>query len=163
MPYLSGREEDPARALESERRLLYVALTRAQQKLFITLPDTAADPATRASRFVSEMCIEVSCAVGRAISEDADHITLPAEPGEIVRRYLDALNSSLTIQVAESPPDAPGEPSWQAGQRVRHSILGEGEIQAHDARRLHIRFADGKVRVFASDLAAPHLTLTEVV
>lgn len=163
MPYLSGREDEPARALESERRLLYVALTRAQKQLFITLPDTLADPSARVSRFVGEMRIEVSCAVGRAISEGVQQLALPAEPGEIVRRYLAALEHPLAIELDDTSPIVPGEPSWQTGQRVRHSILGEGEIQAQDASRLHIRFADGKVRVFASDLAAPHLTLTDAV
>lgn len=160
MPYLSGREDEPLRALESERRLLYVALTRAQKQLFITLPDTTADPAARCSRFVAEMNIEVSCAVGRAISEGASELTLPNAPGETVRRYLAALDNPLVLKVTE--PDSPVALTafpWRTGQKVRHSILGEGEVEAQDASRLHIRFADGKTRVFASDLAAPHLTL----
>lgn len=163
MPYLTGREEEPLKALESERRLLYVALTRAQKQLFITLPDPLADQAAGVSRFVGEMRMEVSCAVGRALSEGHDQISLSAKPGETVRRYLTALDSSLTIEVSKPCAEATDgdAPRWQPGQRVRHSILGEGEIQAQDARRLHIRFADGKVRVFASDLAAPHLTLME--
>lgn len=159
MPYLSGREEEPLRALESERRLLYVALTRAQKQLFITLPDTNADPSARCSRFVAEMNIELSCAVGRAISAGVGKITLPTAPGETVQRYLAALGNPLELEVVETNLPVASAASWRAGQRVRHSILGEGEIQAQDASRLHIRFADGKVRVFASDLAAPHLTL----
>lgn len=158
MPYLSGREEEPLRALESERRLLYVALTRAQKQLFITLPDPLDDPSVRVSRFVGEMCIDLSCAVGRAITEGTSQLQLPTAPGDIVQRYLAAVKNPLTITVTEpAPPTEP--PTWHVGQKVRHSILGAGEIQIQDAHRLHIRFTDGKVRVFASDLATPHLTL----
>lgn len=161
MPYLSGREDEPLKALESERRLLYVALTRAQKQLFITLPDASADPSARVSRFVEEMCVDVSCAVGRALSEGANNVALSTDPGDLVRRYLAALNAQLAFEIPESLSVAEVG-SWKTGQRVRHSILGSGEIEALDAQRLHIRFADGKVRVFASDLAAPHLTLQDV-
>jgi Superfamily I DNA and RNA helicases len=158
MPCLNSRDTDPERALESERRLLYVALTRAQKQLFITLPDTAADPASGSvSRFVAEMRIEASCTVGRTLDTGASHIILDQQISDVLQRYLTAIGSPLHIEVKEPAPSPPAD--WQTGQRVRHTILGTGEIQARDDRRLHIRFNDGKVRILASDVAAPHLTL----
>lgn len=157
MPCLNGRESNPLRALESERRLLYVALTRAQKQLFITLPDPAED-SVGVSRFVAEMRIDLSCAVGRALESGVERLVLRETVGEVVQPYLAALGSSLIIEAPE--PESPVPPKeWTAGQRVRHSILGRGEIQIQDEHRLHIRFDDGKVRIFASDVAAPHLTL----
>jgi len=158
MPCLNSREAEPARALESERRLLYVALTRAQKQLFITLPDTVSDPASSSvSRFVAEMRIAASCAVGRALDTGASRVVLDQPIGDVLQRYLTTIGSPLQIEVNESAPSPPAD--WQAGQRVRHAILGSGEIQLRDDRRLHIRFNDGKVRILASDVAAPHLTL----
>jgi DNA helicase-2/ATP-dependent DNA helicase PcrA len=158
MPYLHGREAEPAGALESERRLLYVALTRAQKQLFITLPDTVSDPASSSvSRFVAEMRIDASCAVGRALDTGASRVVLDQPVGDVLLRYLTTIDSPLQIEVNESAPPPPAD--WQAGHRVRHAILGSGEIQLRDDRRLHIRFNDGKVRILASDVAAPHLTL----
>ncbi len=160
MPCLNGREAEPGRALESERRLLYVALTRAQKQLFITLPDTAADPASGSvSRFVAEMRIDTSCAIGGALDTGASHVVLEQPVSDVLRRYLTTIGSALHIEVKESTTLPPAD--WQPGQRVHHTILGSGEIQARDDRRLHIRFHDGKVRLLASDVAAPHLTLED--
>lgn len=162
MPCLNGREAEPGRALESERRLLYVALTRAQKQLFITLPDTAADPASGSvSRFVEEMRIDTSCAIGGALDTGASRVVLDRPVSDVIQRYLTAIGSPLCIEVKAPAPLPPAD--WQAGQRVRHTVLGSGEIQTRDDHRLHIRFNDGKVRILAADVAAPHLTLEETL
>lgn len=162
MPCLSGRESDPLRALESERRLLYVALTRAQKHLFITLPDPSSDSSSGGvSRFFAEMCIDASCAVGRALESGAERVVLRAAGTEVLTSYLAAIDSPLVIEAPELSAITSAL-EWSTGQRVRHSILGSGKILAQEEHRLHIRFNDGKVRVFASDVAAPHLTLEEI-
>ncbi|MBC6903990.1 ATP-dependent helicase [Saccharophagus sp. K07] len=157
LPCLTGRESDPIRALESERRLLYVALTRVQKQLFITLPDTAADSSLTTSRFFSEMRADLSIALGKALEQKQDSLSLPYPLSNISQRYLEILGNPLAVAIVK-PEIEQTDRQWQTGQRVHHAILGSGEIHALDPQRIHIRFADGKVRVFASDLAEPHLT-----
>ncbi len=104
-PYLGGG--DGAADLEAERRLYYVAVTRAQERLYLIHPQDprleralAADQADRfdprgavASRFVAESEPERSQRAGRALDDGAPEGVEAATP--VLRDYLDALGASV--------------------------------------------------------------------
>ncbi len=116
--FLAGLEEglfphrmsiaEPGR-LEEERRLAYVGLTRARQRLFLTYAERrrlhGRDEFAMASRFLAE---------------------IPAELTDVVRGRFSvsrpALASSLS---AAGPGDGSG---LRLGQRVQHAKFGEGVI-----------------------------------
>ncbi len=120
--FLAGAEEglfphkmsadDPDR-LEEERRLAYVGITRAMQKLIITYAETrrlyGSETFNSVSRFVKEIpadCIEevrLKTAVTRPVS---------------FRRQA----------VRESFSDSGEDTGFKLGQRVSHPIFGEGVI-----------------------------------
>jgi DNA helicase-2/ATP-dependent DNA helicase PcrA len=103
--------DDPDR-LEEERRLCYVGITRAMEKLYITYAETrrlyGSESYNAVSRFVKEIpgdCIQevrLKTAVTRPLS------------------YQNSSRSNLS--------DAGEDTGFRLGQRVRHGIFGEGVI-----------------------------------
>lgn len=164
LPCFGPNERIDEHSIESERRLMYVALTRAQKQLFITIPDTQKDASLTVSRFIAEMNLDVSQAVGQAIERGDSHLTLPHTESPLVQQYLANLKARLEVQFCPPAPlvhsnnsAVPRPSSWSVGARVRHSVLGIGRILALDEQRLHIQFDNGQTRIFVSDLALPHL------
>ncbi|EPC03895.1 hypothetical protein L861_00940 [Litchfieldella anticariensis FP35 = DSM 16096] len=147
--------------LEEERRLFYVAITRARERLWI-LHDGGEH---RPSRFIAETAWQDCQAVVEALQ------TSPDEPLEVtspvlVERYLASLEYRLPVRAVSStagvatPAEgyAMGVPRFDVGQRIRHSVFGEGEIQVIEGDPanpvIEVRFAHaGKRRLIA--LRAP--------
>jgi len=109
--------EEPGR-LEEERRLCYVGITRAMQKLFITYAESrrlhGQDNYNRPSRFIQEIPLEL-----------VEEVRLNAQ----VRRPLSAgseSHSSFTPQsaFASEIPDT----QLSLGQRVHHPKFGDGMV-----------------------------------
>ena len=135
--FLSGMEEnlfphrmsldEPGR-LEEERRLCYVGLTRAMQKLVLTYAESrrihGSESYNTASRFVRE---------------------IPAELVNEVR--LGASVSRPLSSLAMTPSAAHVESGVSLGQRVLHKVFGEGVITNFEGRganaRVEVSFAEG--------------------
>lgn len=108
--------DDPER-LEEERRLCYVGITRAMQKLFITYAETRRlygnETFNNVSRFVKE---------------------IPSECIQEVRLKA-AVTRPVSFQRKPNPPilrkgmsDVGEDTGFNLGQRVQHAIFGEGVI-----------------------------------
>lgn len=131
--FLAGFEEglfphymtkDDPKGLEEERRLCYVGMTRAMEKLFITYAEVrrlhGKEVYHRASRFLSE---------------------IPAEFLEDVR-----MKSKYTAPVSRSPAYvsstqkiSDNDGALSIGQRVRHHKFGEGIVLQYEGRGEHAR------------------------
>ncbi|MCW8195623.1 DNA helicase II [Proteobacteria bacterium 005FR1] len=116
--------EDPER-LEEERRLCYVGITRAMEKLVITHAEArrlhGKETFNRLSRFVREI------------------------PPELLNEIR--INSSISRPVSFKPyqskttvVETGGVGGFQLGQRVRHSMFGEGVV-------IHFEGQGGSARV----------------
>lgn len=149
-------------SIESERRLMYVAITRAQKQLFITVPTHQCS--AQASRFIGEMNVSLCRNLGTAIHLAKEKVTLTQTPSPIIKKYLNELSQPPELEIAPNPTssirvDLPIANDWAVGDRVQHAILGRGHIRLLDERRIRIEFDDGKTREFVSDLASPHISL----
>ena len=100
--------------IESERRLFYVGMTRAQELLTLISPE---DPSLRealskgssrapsgiegnskrASRFLYEADLRNSSILGRAISNQSDYTDLPKDNAELYNSYLKLAGSTFRI------------------------------------------------------------------
>lgn len=122
------RNADKQALLEEERRLCYVGMTRAMQKLYLTYAEKRAFAGTsgssRPSRFINEL------------------------PKELIESVNLNINISKPMTAKGLPPakkqavvsDLP----YALGQRVRHARFGEGVVVCGegkgDAARIQIKF-----------------------
>jgi DNA helicase-2/ATP-dependent DNA helicase PcrA len=123
------------RELEEERRLAYVAFTRAMERLYLTRPRrrrsySGAYEPTVVSRFLNEIPSELfQGALGPRARNTA----------AIPSRFNDRMTSFLSKQREPKPskplvfngtvmePDSPSD--FKTGTRVLHPVFGQGEIQ----------------------------------
>lgn len=152
-PYIQKGGRLDAHQIEAERRLFYVAMTRAKTQLVLARTEAIQEPAQPSagsasrsaspSRFLAEACIDDAQTMGcwwatqsmtEAESTDPEQsITVKdaftVKAPEVIERYAQALALSLPAltQAAASPdqttPLAPGD-------RIRHHVFGEGEVVA---------------------------------
>ena len=132
-----------ADGLEEERRLMYVAITRARRRLYVTHAQTRMlHGQTRygiPSRFVNE---------------------LPADLVQWLspfrRRAVDVDDAEWN-RVTSSPQATPPAPAWRIGQSVKHAKFGLGVIIDAEGRgndaRVQVNFRDAGVKWLALEYA----------
>ena len=105
-------------AMEEERRLAFVALTRAEKRLYLT--DSEGRNLDGSFRFPSRFILGIN-------KNLIDRVQEPEEC--LVKEALDsiAISERFLTSGGDGPRFAPGD-------RVRHRVLGEGEVTAIDDR-----------------------------
>ncbi|WP_151705652.1 DNA helicase II [Nitrincola alkalilacustris] len=144
MVFLAGMEEglfphkmsaeEPGR-LEEERRLCYVGITRAMQKLFLTYAESrrlhGQETTNRVSRFVRE--------IPEALIEEVRLNNSISRPLSSQRNSYGGGASSSRLFNSE-----PESPSFNLGQRVLHPKFGEGMVTSFEGSgpkaRIQINF-----------------------
>ena len=116
---LPSRKTKTTEAMEEERRLAFVAATRAERGLFLTCADgTSHDGMPRyPSRFVLD------------IDPDLVDFVTPLEDSLVkdARAYMRAKDRQLD--------QGENAPVYPAGARVRHAVFGDGAIVSYDPDR----------------------------
>ncbi|KXS39448.1 MAG: DNA helicase II / ATP-dependent DNA helicase PcrA [Halomonadaceae bacterium T82-2] len=138
--------------LEEERRLFYVAATRAREQLLM-LHDGGTH---RPSRFLQETAWADCMQVAHALEVPSDAPLAVAEP-ELVARYLKAVGrEDIDPPISRGAPVEPGggTDDYRVGQRVHHAVFGGGEILVIEGKPadpvLDIRFDQaGRRRLIA--------------
>jgi len=154
-PHENSRNEYDG--LEEERRLMYVAVTRARRRLYLTHAQSRMLHGqvryNIASRFLDELPRDLVAwlsphrqRAGAAIDVD------PAEWGERVAAITPAHGHAAT-----TPAPRDTRPGWRVGQSVRHAKFGIGIIIDAEGRggdaRVQVNFRDGGVKWLALEYA----------
>ncbi len=164
-PHDNSRNE--IAGLEEERRLMYVALTRARRRLYLTLAQTRMlHGQTRynvPSRFVDELPRDLvqwlSPRRARA-SQDVDSAerSMRSEGARAAPGYVDGRSrGSAAGSTAGAMASQAALPGWRIGESVRHAKFGLGIIidsegQGSDAR-VQVNFREAGVKWLALDFA----------
>ncbi len=157
LPYTLRSNEDIGAHLQAERRLLYVAMTRAKQTLYLYRPGTANPTSkdTRPSRFLAEMHPELTVAAGafldegKCLEEDSIfHSPKPLTP--VLKRYLDW--HQVRYQAPERTTPDQAQELWHH-PRLRHAILGPGQVCGDLDDAFEMEFNDGSKMRFSKKSA----------
>ncbi len=123
------------KGLEEERRLFYVGMTRAMEKLILTHANSRTlygkERYTHPSRFIAEIPTSLLDIVS------TDRTTSPLRIKSQYQKHGPSTTISSTNKLITDTP-------YSIGQRVRHQKFGLGTITNYEGRsehvRLHIRF-----------------------
>jgi DNA helicase-2/ATP-dependent DNA helicase PcrA len=150
-PHENSRNEDDG--MEEERRLMYVAVTRARRRLYLTLAQSRMlhgqlRPGLE-SQFIREIPPELVqwLSARRQRSFDVDRAEWGAGPW----------TPPLPAVATGGPRPTPAAPAWRIGQSVRHAKFGVGVIIGAEGRgsdaRVQVNFRDSGVKWLALDYA----------
>ncbi|WP_421859424.1 ATP-dependent helicase [Marinobacter salarius] len=163
LPYSPRAQDDPKAFLESERRLLYVAMTRTREQLhLITRPfgeKRHLDGDQGPSRFVDELCFPLSQEFGQWLDgrscDSADALTATVPLTSTGLRY--AHLQGVTLQTSAEATAEETTPLW-ARNRLSHAIFGPGSVTGEDERSFEVAFDNGDTLNFSKKSA--HLYFT---
>lgn len=147
--------------IEEERRLAYVGITRAKERLYLTCARSRMLFGSTSANPVSPFILEIPTELLEILNDGQQE-----EPAQYERRYGDTRNgfhnASRDKVTAKPEPDinkqaekAPNTNSFKVGDKVRHVKFGEGMIVAisgSDNDILNIAF-DGELRKLAASIA----------
>lgn len=146
--------------LEEERRICYVAMTRAQKKLYLTAAEERKNFGkiyqTKISQFVEEIPRE--CIVGfseKNSGSEVSHHTVTTQRRNEVKNFT---IPSATSNVKTYTPKIINRPKvdWQVGDKVKHKKWGFGTIMSYEGGYLKISFANPEIgEKVLRDFAAP--------
>ncbi|BAW96108.1 ATP-dependent DNA helicase II PcrA [[Synechococcus] sp. NIES-970] len=116
--------DDPV-ALEEERRLCYVGLTRAQEQLFLSYTRERymwgyREPAV-ASQFLAELPSDL-------VTSNVKSLAKAAPQQEPKMMSISQKQRSQTKQVRQTAQRQVIQQQWAVGDRVQHNVFGEGEV-----------------------------------
>ncbi len=157
MPYVRPGSEASDELLESERRLLYVAMTRARNELHLLTVKT--DPArgfqeeSRPSRFLREMMPERIGEIGDQLESKSSKLSFKSQLTSIAKRYLKIVSPEAELELPENSEAADHTaPCWER-KSVIHSVLGEGSVVTESGNAFEVKFKDGKTYNFSKQSA----------
>ncbi|MGN0593184.1 MAG: ATP-dependent helicase [Ruminococcus sp.] len=111
--------------MEEERRLAYVAITRAKKKLFLSSTDRRMLFGTTMynsrSRFLNEIDFSL-------IEKKGEKKTAETAPKQNRVGVLHSMSLQQQLEKEKAKPVSVSAKQFQAGERVRHNIFGDGTV-----------------------------------
>lgn len=141
--------------LEEERRLCYVAITRAEEKLYLTYAKSRfvyGEFLTKIkSRFIEELPVEVLDRVEKKTQE-----VLPKSKVLTNDKKIVGYKNIITAEDLKKMKDISNSP-FSIGEKVVHTKFGLGKVIEISEKKLGVQFVDGKKDI-ALVLATKFLT-----
>jgi DNA helicase-2/ATP-dependent DNA helicase PcrA len=169
IPYSLRTENLTKAEQESERRLLYVAMTRAKLALHLFVPKRHQHALFKPSRFEFELKIEQSLLLGGSLDRKETFCELPKgmKATTISKQYAEVMQCELqTLEpepsdLAQKNTTKPqGKPVWFS-HHVQHCVLGRGIVTGDQSGSFTVEFDDRQARVFSKETADRFFTAIE--
>jgi DNA helicase-2/ATP-dependent DNA helicase PcrA len=175
----SSRSESDERSCEEERRLMYVAITRAEKRLYLTRSKSrylyGHRDVTRPSRFIGELAEELGVQTmqtpyyyaGNGKKYVTSYHAEGREEGRAVYSSADGYESDVTVSTTSSfkpsfgsfakkpAPATGGGKNFTVGTRVKHPKFGIGMVIAvkNNGSVLNIAFEGQGIKELSASIA----------
>jgi len=154
--------------MEEERRLCYVALTRAEKKLYLSHVTIrfvyGQDRLSTPSVFLKEIpekLLDIEVKKERLYFADdySDEINTYGNNKKFEKKKTE-INTKNTIKLDENTKKVIDNLGFKVGDKVRHKKFGLGVIKSIDAKKIYVQYVDG-TKEMALILADKLLTKSE--
>lgn len=161
LPYQPQRDFTTPASMESERRLMYVAMTRARHRLYLLAPaapeagatgHTGTEMQAKPSLFIEEMQLPLCRLIAGALEERPQEIRSEVPVTRQALHYMEACDYNPEVVAPRAPLRKP-----ELGEGIRHRKLGHGRVVKWEDDRLEILFSDRQTRRFDWEKLSPHL------
>ena len=154
--------------MEEERRLCYVALTRAEKKLYLSHATIrfvyGQDRLSTPSVFLKEIpekLLDIDVKKERLYFEDDYSNEIKAyDNSRKFEKKKTEINTKNTIKISDNTKEVLNTLGFKVGDRVKHKKFGLGVIKNIDAKKIYVQYVDG-VKEMAIILADKLLTKFE--
>ena len=151
--------------MEEERRLCYVALTRAEKKLYLSHATIrfvyGQDRLSTPSVFLKEIpekLLDIDVKKERLyFADDYSNEIKSYDKSRKFEKKKTEINTKNTIKISDSTKEVLDTLSFKVGDRVKHKKFGLGVIKNIDAKKIYVQYVDG-VKEMAIILADKLLT-----
>ncbi|MEY3870845.1 MAG: hypothetical protein RLZZ338_4739 [Cyanobacteriota bacterium] len=137
------RSMDDPKALEEERRLCYVGITRAQERLYLT--------------FAQERRLWGGGRESSVPSIFLDELPQEFLTGNVIKKHTKRVKAVPEGKNPKSPSENPKSTDWKVGDRVIHGTFGVGQITyvlgSGNKLTLAIKFANGGQKILDPKIA----------
>ena len=154
--------------MEEERRLCYVALTRAEKKLYLSHATIrfvyGQDRLSTPSVFLKEIpekLLDIDVKKERLYFADdySDEIKAYENNRKFEKKKTE-INTKNTIKIPDNTKEVLDTLSFKVGDKVKHKKFGLGVIKNIDAKKIYVQYVDG-IKEMAIILADKLLTKFE--
>ena len=151
--------------MEEERRLCYVALTRAEKKLYLSHATIrfvyGQDRLSTPSVFLKEIpekLLDIDVKKERLyFADDYSNEIKTYDKSRKFEKKKTEINTKNTIKISDSTKEVLHTLGFKVGDRVKHKKFGLGVIKNIDAKKIYVQYVDG-VKEMAIILADKLLT-----
>ena len=160
-----SREMFEEKEMEEERRLCYVALTRAEKKLYLSHATIrfvyGQDRLSTPSVFLKEIpekLLDIDVKKERLyFADDYSNEIKSYDKSRKFEKKKTEINTKNTIKISDSTKEVLDTLGFKVGDRVKHKKFGLGVIKNIDAKKIYVQYVDG-VKEMAIILADKLLT-----
>ena len=167
-PHTLNPEKLTLPEVESERRLLYVAMTRAKQSLHIFCPADKSAHGNKLSRFEKELNFDQCASFATHIytkAQETFHLKYPNTSTKILRKYADIIECKIEEPETkdkvhfknDSAPDL-SHIIWK-DKLVEHCLLGVGRVVEEKPTAFTVEFEQNDRRTFSKEFAGRFFSL----
>lgn len=137
--------------MEEERRLCYVALTRAEKKLYLSHATIrfvyGQDRLSTPSVFLKEIpekLLDIDVKKERLYFADdySDEIKAYENNRKFEKKKTE-INTKNTIKIPDNTKEVPDTLGFKVGDKVKHKKFGLGVIKNIDAKKIYVQYVDG--------------------
>ena len=154
--------------MEEERRLCYVALTRAEKKLYLSHATIrfvyGQDRLSTPSVFLKEIpekLLDIDVKKERLyFADDYSNEIKTYDKSRKFEKKKTEINTKNTIKISDSTKEVLDTLGFKVGDRVKHKKFGLGVIKNIDAKKIYVQYVDG-TKEMAIILADKLLTKSE--
>ncbi len=153
----SYRSVEENNGMEEERRLAYVAFTRARKRLFLSFSSYSYFKSSEyiqleVSKFLNEAKLEIQ----KPIAVNKNNFTVNNYSSESYQNKPRTYDTSHLNRISITLPKSNNAVTWHVGDQLRHDSFGLGEVKEVSGEMIRVEFAEHGLKLLMGNHPKVH-------